>query len=68
MQPLPDGLYPVYLKDGRIYPVGLTAEQYEIWKISTRLLPGKIHVFFDKPMGEAVNLVEANKNGGAGKS
>jgi hypothetical protein len=50
-----DGVALMYIKDGILYPVALTQEQYDILQFTARLFePLKI---IDKPQGKAVNLL-----------
>ena len=50
-----DGLVLMYLKDGVIYPCGISKEQNEILQNIVTGMLGKIYVYKDKPVGEAEN-------------
>ncbi|MEC0239473.1 hypothetical protein P4H66_06335 [Paenibacillus dokdonensis] len=45
-----------YCKDGTLYPVALTVEQQQIFEMTVSLL-SPLKVVFDKPQGQAVNLL-----------
>ena len=51
-----DGIYPVYVKDGVMYPIALTADDIELFKIATSVALTKIRVIKDKPIGKVINL------------
>lgn len=59
-KPLEDGIYPVYVKDGTIYPLGLTAEQKEMFDFYMKVMPGTLTAI-NKPMGRAINVVDVLK-------
>lgn len=48
-----------YCKDGILYPVALTAEQHQIFKMTVRLLEPL--TLINKPQGTAVNLLDRGK-------
>ncbi|MBK5492228.1 hypothetical protein [Bacillus sp. TH13] len=52
-----DGVILMYCKDGVLYPVALTNEQYEMLQMSSMLFQ-PLKVVFDKPQGQAVNLIK----------
>ena len=52
-----DGPVLFYCKDGILYPVALTKEQYETFEFTLRLL-APIKVLINKPQGKAINLLE----------
>lgn len=43
--------------DGTLYPVAMTQEQYEMFKLTVSLL-SPITIIKDQPQGQAVNLLE----------
>jgi len=52
---LEDGLILMYIKDGKIYPIAMSQEQYDLLQVLGKAFePIKV---IDKPQGEAVNLV-----------
>jgi hypothetical protein len=51
-----DGVALFYIKDGILYPVSLTEEQYEILQITASLF-SPLTIVTDKPQGQAVNLL-----------
>ncbi|MEE6185193.1 hypothetical protein ACQ3VH_13515 [Bacillus pretiosus] len=51
----------MYCKDGVPYPVALTNEQNEMLQMSSMLFQ-VLKVVFDKPQGQAINLMEGRKN------
>ncbi|KAB2372778.1 MULTISPECIES: hypothetical protein [unclassified Bacillus (in: firmicutes)] len=51
----------MYCKDGMLYPVALTNEQNEMLQMSSMLFQ-VLKVVFDKPQGQAINLMEGRKN------
>ncbi|MDY7965422.1 hypothetical protein [Bacillus thuringiensis] len=53
-----DGVVLMYCKDGVLYPVALTNEQYEMLQMSSMLFQ-PLKVVFDKPQGQAVNLIKS---------
>ncbi|WP_180233155.1 hypothetical protein [Bacillus thuringiensis] len=55
-----DGVVLMYCKDGVLYPVALTNEQNEMLQMSSMLFQ-PLKVFFDKPQGQAINLLEDKK-------
>lgn len=57
MSDIPDGVYPIYVKDGVKYPIALTREQVERLPLIERIL-GNIYIMMDHPMGKAVNLIK----------
>ena len=52
-----DGIYPIYVKDGIVYPIALTKEQYSTFRFTMSICFEKITIIEDRPLGEAVNLV-----------
>ncbi|PEB19687.1 hypothetical protein COO08_05085 [Bacillus toyonensis] len=56
-----DGVVLMYCKDGVLYPVALTNEQNEMFQFTSRLF-SPLKVVFDKPQGQAINLMEGRKN------
>ncbi|MED1403831.1 hypothetical protein P4U07_13515 [Bacillus mycoides] len=56
-----DGVVLMYCKDGALYPVALTNEQNEMLQMSSMLFQ-PLKVVFDKPQGQAINLLEGRKN------
>lgn len=52
-----DGLALFYIKDGTIYPIGLTKDQATMLDISVAVL-GTIAVSFKNPIGKAVSLLD----------
>jgi hypothetical protein len=54
---LKDGIVLFYCKDGVLYPVALTEEQQWTLEMTAKLL-SPIKVVFDKPQGQAINLVK----------
>ncbi|MDA2525869.1 hypothetical protein PDQ24_28970 [Bacillus cereus] len=52
-----DGVVLMYCKDGVLYPVALTNEQNEMLQMSAMLFQ-PLKVVFDKPQGQAVNLIK----------
>ena len=50
----------MYCKDGVLYPVALTNEQNEMLQMSSMLFQ-PLKVVFDKPQGQAINLMEDKK-------
>lgn len=56
-----DGVILMYCKDGVLYPVALTNEQNEMLQFSSMMFQ-PLKVVFDKPQGQAINLMEGRKN------
>ncbi|PEW60465.1 hypothetical protein CN448_30850 [Bacillus cereus] len=56
-----DGVILMYCKDGVLYPVVLTSEQNEMLQFSSMMFQ-PLKVVFDKPQGQAINLMEGRKN------
>ncbi|HDR8155592.1 TPA: hypothetical protein QC057_004621 [Bacillus cereus] len=56
-----DGVVLMYCKDGVLYPVALTNEQNEMLQFSSMMFQ-PLKVVFDKPQGQAINLMEGRKN------
>jgi len=56
-----DGVVLMYCKDGVLYPVALTNEQNEMLQLSAQLFQ-PLKVVFDKPQGQAINLLEGKQN------
>ncbi|PEA85660.1 hypothetical protein [Bacillus thuringiensis] len=56
-----DGVVLMYCKDGVLYPVALTNEQNEMLQLSSMLFQ-LLKVIFDKPQGQAINLLEGKQN------
>lgn len=56
-----DGVVLMYCKDGVLYPVALTNEQNEMLQFSSMMFQ-PLKVVFDKPQGQAINLMEGPKN------
>jgi hypothetical protein len=54
-----DGIALMYIKDGVMYPVALTQEQYDILQFTARLF--EPITVINKPQGEAVNLLDKKK-------
>jgi hypothetical protein len=55
-----DGVALMYIKNGVLYPVALTQEQYDILQFTAKLFePLKI---IDQPQGKAVNLLDEKKS------
>lgn len=55
-----DGLILMYVKDGEVYPVVITEEQYEMVQLmGSAILGGEIKLV-NKPQGKAVNLTGSN--------
>jgi len=53
-----NGLALVYLKDGILYPVGLTQDQLDALDLTIGIaLQNKLSVFTDKPMGKATSVL-----------
>lgn len=53
-----DGLALVYVKDGTIYPVGLTQDQLDAIDLMIGVaMQNKLSVFTDKPMGKATSVL-----------
>ncbi|WP_180235729.1 hypothetical protein [Bacillus toyonensis] len=52
-----DGVVLMYCKDGVLYPVALTNEQNEMLQMSAMLFQ-PLKVVFDKPQGQAINLIK----------
>lgn len=50
-----DGLVLMYIKNGILYPVGLTNEEFNLLQDLGRVFE-PIRVVFDHPQGKAVNL------------
>ncbi|WP_180228237.1 hypothetical protein [Bacillus thuringiensis] len=55
-----DGVVLMYCKDGVLYPVALTNEQNEMLQMTSMLFQ-PLKVVFDKPQGQAINLMEGRK-------
>ncbi|MGA5663759.1 hypothetical protein ACPCZR_30640 [Bacillus bombysepticus] len=55
-----DGVALMYCKDGVLYPVALTNEQNEMLQFSSMMFQ-PLKVVFDKPQGQAINLMEGRK-------
>ncbi|WP_176542227.1 hypothetical protein [Bacillus sp. AFS075034] len=55
-----DGVVLMYCKDGVLYPVALTNEQNEMLQMTSMLFQ-PLKVVFDKPQGQAINLLEDKK-------
>lgn len=55
-----DGLVLMYVKDGIIYPVALTQEEYQTLQFLGSMF-SPITLISDKPQGTAINLIK-NKN------
>ncbi|MEB9422715.1 hypothetical protein P4I85_15095 [Bacillus cereus] len=55
-----DGVILMYCKDGVLYPVALTNEQNEMLQMSAMMFQ-PLKVVFDKPQGQAINLMEGRK-------
>jgi len=52
-----DGIILMYVKDGVVYPVGLTKSQLEMLNLAIGIgLNGRLTVFEDKPIGAVVDL------------
>jgi hypothetical protein len=55
-----DGVALMYVKDGVLYPVVMTQEQYDILQFTAKLFePLKI---IDQPQGKAINLLDKKKS------
>jgi hypothetical protein len=55
-----DGVALMYIKDGVLYPLALTQEQYDILQFTARLFePLKI---INQPQGKAINLLDKKKS------
>lgn len=52
-----DGLVLMYMKDGVLYPVGLTNEEFKLLQDLGRVFE-PLAVIFDRPQGKAINLKE----------
>lgn len=50
-----DGLVLMYIKNGILYPVGLTNEEFDLLQELGRVFE-PIRVILDQPQGKAVNL------------
>ncbi|MGU3373229.1 hypothetical protein [Bacillus mycoides] len=59
------GVVLMYCKDGVLYPVAVTNEQNEMLQMSSMIFQA-LKVVFDKPQGQAINLMEGRKNNGSG--
>lgn len=55
-----DGVVLMYCKDGVLYPVALTSDQNEMLQFSSMMFQ-PLKVVFDKPQGQAINLLEDKK-------
>jgi hypothetical protein len=55
MKKVSDGLYLMYVKNGVMYPVVMTDEEWNMLQISAHAICRTIKVL-DKPLGEAFNL------------
>ncbi|EJS63459.1 hypothetical protein [Bacillus cereus] len=55
-----DGVVLMYCKDAVLYPVALTSEQNEMLQLSSMIFQ-PLKVVFDKPQGQAINLLEDKK-------
>ncbi|MGG0209566.1 hypothetical protein [Bacillus mycoides] len=55
-----DGVVLMYCKDGVLYPVALTSDQNEMLQLSSMIFQ-PLKVVFDKPQGQAINLLEDKK-------
>jgi len=51
-----DGLYLVYVKNGMVYPIGMTLDQWQILQALGNSLAGNPIQVFPEPMGKAENL------------
>ncbi|MGX5629062.1 hypothetical protein [Bacillus thuringiensis] len=56
-----DGVVLMYCKDRVLYPVALTNGQNEMLQFSAQLFE-PLKVVFDKPQGQAINLLEGKQN------
>lgn len=55
-----DGLYLVYVKDGQLYPVILTQEEWDTLQFTANLVSNPIKVL-EKPLGTAFNYIKEHK-------
>lgn len=62
MSKVKDGLYPVYVIDGVVYPVALTEEQHEMFTVMAGMALSPITVIKDRPLGEAINLCKGEQH------
>ena len=53
-----DGLCLTYIKDGVMYPVGISKEQDTILQNIIPSMLGKLYVYTDKPIGDVINYME----------
>ena len=54
-----DGLALMYLKNGTLYPVGLTRDQLEALDLIIGVaIQNKIHIFTEQPMGKAISVLK----------
>ena len=52
-----DGIIIMYCKDGTVYPVGLTKDQFDMLDLSIgAFMQGSLKVFKDKPIGKITNI------------
>ena len=56
-----DGLVLMYVKDGVVYPVALTEEEYATLQMLGQVF-NPVTVITDKPQGEALNLTRKKIN------
>lgn len=57
-----DGIALTYVKDGVLYPVGLTKEQVERLEIMLGVvLENKLSVIINKPLGNVTSLIEGGE-------
>jgi hypothetical protein len=52
-----DGLILMYVKDGIVYPVALTQQEYETLQFMGSLF-SPVTMISDKPLGPAINLIK----------
>lgn len=51
-----DGIALMYIKDGTLYPIAITEEQYTMLTIMVSSICQPLNVLINEPQGKAVNL------------
>lgn len=54
-----DGIALMYIKEGTLYPVAMTAEQHQMLTMLVAGICKPLHVMTEFPQGKAVNLTGA---------
>lgn len=56
MNKVPDGVVLMYVKDGELYPIAMTEEQWQMLQLTANAIASPIKVI-NKSIGTAINLI-----------